>query len=216
VVEATALSGAEFEPQRSPPLAPGTSPFLVAGLVYKGLLAFIEAEIPGGFATLASELEPPVANFLRQRFDALSRFDALPLPCIALGAATLRRVSFEQQLCDSNRRAEARAGAIYRGLITVLSAETVALALPRAAAIVQYFGRTITRVTAERRVQGMRRGVPQTLVRWACFSSAYYLESALTRVGARESRVAFGSPSAEGESNGQITYAVPFEVTWER
>jgi hypothetical protein len=216
VVEATALSGTEFEPHPAPPLPPGKSPFLVSGLVYRSLLAFVQLTLPGGAAGLASQLDPAVVRFLTQRFDVFSKFDALPLPCIALAAAALRGVTFEEQLRDANQHAEARAGAIYRGLLAVLSAEMVALALPRAAAIVQLFGRTNTRVVAERHVHGMRRGVPQTLVRWASLSSAYYLESALARAGAREVSIVFSAPSAEGEVCGQPTFALPFEITWQR
>lgn len=216
MVDGTALSGAEFEPQRSPPLPPGTSPFLVAGLVYRSLRAYIDAAIPGGLPRVVEGLEPSVGAYLQRRFEMTAKYDALPIPCIALHLATLRGVSFEQHLSDTNRHAEERAGAVYRGLLKLLSAETVALAVPRASAIVHNFGRITTRVAGEQRVRGVRHGIPRTLVRWVCLSSAYYLENALRRAGASESALAFGNPAPDGESSAQVTYAVPFEVTWQR
>jgi hypothetical protein len=179
-------------------------------------VAFLEATLPGGRAALRGVLDPGAHAYLMQSFDMLARFDALPLPCIAVASASLRGVSFDEQLRDANRHAEARAGSVYRGILRVLSAEMVALAVPRATAIVQLFGRTTARVVSDRRVQGVRRGVPRTLVRWTCVSSAYYLESALVRAGARDPNVVFGTPSVEGSVSGQPTYALPFEITWQR
>jgi hypothetical protein len=216
VPDASALSAPEFEPEPRPPLPPGESPFLVSGLVYRSLVGFIDTTVPGGRGGLVAVLDPEVSDYLMQSFEMVSRFDALPLPCIALGIARIREVTFDEQLRDANRHAEARAGTVYRGILGVLSAEMVALAVPRAIAIVQLFGRTNTRVVAEGRVQGIRRGVPRTLVRWTSLSSAYYLESALVRAGAREPHVAFRTPILEGEVNGERTYALPFEITWQR
>ncbi len=216
MVDSTALGGAEFEPRRAPPLAPGTSPLLVSGLVYRSLHAYIGAAIVGGISRVVEGLDPAVGAYLQRRFDMVSRFDALPVPCIALHLATLRGVSFEEHLRDANVHAEAQAGATYRGLLKVLSAEIVALAMPRASAIVHNFGRITTRVAGEQRVRGVRHGIPAALVRWVCLSSAYYLESALRRAGARESHTVFGAPVADGDVSGQVTYAVPFEVTWQR
>jgi hypothetical protein len=215
VVEGTCLNAREFELPAALPFAPGTSPFRVAGVVYKGLIAFVDANVTGGFDAVRRDLPPQVAEYLDGPRDLFAKYDAIPLPFVNLAIARRRGLRFDEQLRDSNRWSEAQNGALYRAVLAVLSAQSVALALPRATAIAQHFGRTSTRVMGGRSVSGSRSGVPRTLVRWTGFASAHYLEGALTRAGAREPQIEYGTPTLDGEVSGEPTYALPFSVTWQ-
>jgi hypothetical protein len=215
VVEGTCLNAQEFELTSALPFAPGTSPFRVAGVVYKNLIAFVNANVTGGFDAVRRDLPLDVAEYLDGPRDLFAKYDAIPLPFVNAAIARRRGVRFDEQLRDSNQWSEAQNGALYRAVLAVLSAQSVALALPRAAAIAQHFGRTTTRVSGERSVSGTRSGVPRTLVRWTGFASAHYLERALARAGAREPQIAYGVPTLDGELSGEPTYALPFTVDWQ-
>ena len=199
-------------PQR---LQPGRSPFHAAGVVYRGVRDYVDAEVPGGLAAVQAELHHAgLATFFGQDFRAIGRYDILPLPYVTTALARLRRVSFQQQLRDSNRYSEARIGALYRALLQVLSAEMVAMAVPRGVSIAFDFGGTTMAVIGPRLVRGKRTGIPKSLVRWVGYGNAAYLELALIRSGAALARVASGTPVHEGASSGMELYSVPFEVSW--
>jgi hypothetical protein len=215
VVQAGALHAPEFELPAALPFEPGDSPFRVAGAVYRGLIAFVDAHVAGGFEAIRHDLAGPIADYLGKPPDLFSKYDAVPLPFVNQAVARRRRVGFEEQLRDSNTWSEMKNGALYRAVLAVLSAQSVALALPRAAAIAQHFGRTTTRVAGPRAVTGTREGVPRILVRWTGFASAYYLERALLRAGAREPSIEYEQPVADGELAGEPTYAIPFSVSWQ-
>ena len=215
MVEGSLLNLPEFEPPSSPPFEPGKSPFRVAAVVYKNLFAFIEAHVSGGLAAVRRDLPAELGDYLTGPRDVFAKYDAIPLPYVNSAVARRRGVSFEDQLRDANTWSEKRHGALYRAVLAVLSAQSVALALPRATAIAQHYGRTTTRVAGERNVRGERSGVPRTLVRWTGFSSARYLVRALARAGAIEPQVEYGAPFKDGVVEGETTYAIPFSVSWQ-
>lgn len=198
-----------------PPFTPGSSPFRVAGVVYRGLFDFIESNVTGGTRRVMSELrEPALARYIEQRFSVAAWYDATPVPYLGQAVARARGVSFEQQVRDSNRWSEGRTGGIYRALLALLSSDRIAMALPRAATIVHDFGKISSQAVGPRRIVGVRSGVPRMLVRWMALSHSTYLELALKRIGATSASAAFGAPEREGVTNGIETYRLPFELTW--
>lgn len=204
-----------FDLPAAPPFAPGSSPFRVAGVVYRGLFEFIEAHVPGGLKRVLAELrQPELERFLESRFAVASWYDATPVPYLGQAVARARGVSFARQVQDSNRWSEERAGVIYRALLVFLSAERIASALPRAAAVVHDFGKIYSQPDGPHRIVGRRTGVPRPLVRWLVLSHATYLELALRRIGAATVRVDFGPPERDGQTGGVDTYAMPFSLAW--
>lgn len=194
---------------------PGASAYRVAGVLYRGVVEYIEAEIPGGLPAVLRELpDARLGDFLGQSFSALSKYDVLPLPYVAETLARLRRVPLAEQLRHSNRFGEERIGKLYRALLQSLSAEMVALALPRAASIAYDFSRTTAHVRGPGEVVGIRSGIPRPVVRWLSLSSTAYIERALTRSGAASVRASTGRPVFEQSTPSGDLYGVPFTITW--
>jgi hypothetical protein len=214
-VAGLSLLSPTFDLPAVPPFAPGTSPFRVAGTVYRTLATFVEASVPGGLKALKEALgEPRLALFLDGTFATTTKYDAVPLPYVAAAAAKLRGVTFADQIRDSNRFAEERVGMVYRALLSILSADALARALPQATRIVQDFGNVRTEAAGPTHVRGTRSGIPQVLLRWMALSNGAYLERALERAGAARPRVDFGGAEQDGEVHGHPTYAIPFDITW--
>jgi hypothetical protein len=204
-----------FDLPPTPPFAPGKSPFCVAGTVYRTLATFIEVSVPGGMKAMKSALpDPRLALFLDEPFTTTRKYDAVPVAYVAAAAAKVRGVPFAEQIRDANRFAEERVGVVYRALLSCLSADALARALPQAVRIVQDFGTVRTEVVGSKHVKGVRGGIPQVLARWFAYSSAAYLERALVRAGAKQVRVEFDGVARDGELEGHPTYAAPFHITW--
>jgi hypothetical protein len=196
-------------------LIPGASPYRVAGVLYRGVVDYIEAVIPGGVPTVVKELpHRRLGDFLAQPFGATGKYDVLPLPYVAETLARLRGVSLAEQLRHSNAFSEERIGKLYRALLQLLSADTVALALPRAVSIAYDFSRTTVEVRGPREVAGVRRGIPRPVVRWLAISSAAYTERALSRTGAAFVSVSTGVPVFEKTVGDTDLFGVPFAITW--
>lgn len=194
---------------------PGQSAYRVAGVLYRGVIAYIDDQIQGGLPAVLAELpDARLAEFLSQPFSATGKYDIFPLPYVAETLARMRRVSFAEQLRHSNQFSEERIGKLYRALLHVLNAEMVALALPRAVSIAYDFSRTTVQVRGPHEVSGARSGIPRVVVRWLALSSAAYTERALGRTGATFVKVTTGVPVPEGPSEPSDLYTVPFTIAW--
>ncbi len=61
------------------PCAPGTSPFHIKGMPYKGLVRFVEKLVPGGLDAFCEALpDARLRDFLHQPFLATGRYDVFP------------------------------------------------------------------------------------------------------------------------------------------
>lgn len=209
------VSHPSFDVPALAPFAPGLSPFRVAGTVYRHILDTVDEIVPGGLDQVCERLtDARVVAFLRERFWLTSSYDAVPLPYVAHAIARARGMSVEQHLRDANAAAARRVGGLYDALTRVLSAETLAAAIPRATALVQGFGGVRSDVVGPKHVRGVRTGVPRVLVRWFACSSGAYVERAVERLGGLGARSTFGAPTRDGVVAGHDTFAVPFEVRW--
>jgi hypothetical protein len=204
-----------------PPYDPGTSPYRVAGAVYKGLLAFVADQVPGGLDRVTREIRnPAIATFVAGRFSIASTADAVPLPYIGQAVARARGVSFATQIRDSNRwSARGSFFDVYRALVPAISPEGLTVGLARVAKIIQPFGGLKVEAArggegTSRCVRGQRTGVPHVLVEWMGLSTSAFLETALERLGSRGARCTFGEPQEDGRTEKQVTYTLPFEMTW--
>lgn len=210
-----------FDPSRfplpaSPPYAPGTSPYRVAGVVYKSLLGFVAEAVPGGLDRVKKELrDPALVAFVSGHFALTSTADVVPLPYVGQAIARARGVSFEQQVRDANRwSARSSFYDVYRALLPIASAEALTVALARAVKIIQPFGGMKVEALRSTGVRGERTGVPAVLVAWMVFSTSAFLETALERIGTRSVRAVFEAPIEDGRAGGETTYTLPFEITW--
>jgi hypothetical protein len=205
-----------FAAPLAPPFTPGESPFRCSGVVYQGLLAFIENNVTGGFERILVELrDPALVAFVRQRFHLASAYDIVPLPYIGQAIARARGVSYAQQIVDSNRwSVRSRFFDLYRSLVTMVSAEALAVGLARVASIIQHFGSARVDTAGPRHLRGTRSGVPFVLVEWWILSTDAFLKAALDRLGAPSAHVTFDEPRLQGSQAGQPLYTIEFDVTW--
>ena len=210
-----------FDPSRfplpaSPPYAPGTSPYRVAGVVYKSLLGFVAESVPGGLDRVKRELrDPALVAFVSAPFALTSTADVVPLPYLGQAIARARGVTFEQQVRDANRwSARSSFYEVYRALLPIASPEALTVALTRAVTIIQPFGGMKAEALRSTGVRGERTGVPSVLVAWMVFSTSAFLQTALERIGSRAVHAVFDVPIEEERAGGEATYTLPFEITW--
>lgn len=210
-----------FDPARfslplAPPYPPGESPYRVAGVVYKSLLAFVADQVPRGLdAVLAEIRDPALARFVQGRFSLASMADVVPLPYLGQAIARARGVTFAEQVRDANRwSARGSFFEVYRALVPVASAESLTVGLARAVKIIQPFGGLHVEAAKDKGVRGRRTGVPHVLVAWMVTSTSAFLETTLERLGSRAARATFGDPVEDGRDDRQLTYTLPFEIVW--
>lgn len=199
-----------------PPYPPGTSPFHSLGVAYTGLLEFIGKKVPGGLDAFRNALpSPALVRFFDQSFSSSRNYDVLPLPYAAATIARMRGLSYVEQLRDANRTA-ARAGfaRAYGALLRAVRSDTLVLALPRAVAILHDFGRITATVAGPNSVTGVRSGLPLMLVVWSAASASGFIETLMVDGGAKDVRMTFSEPEAEGRLGGQPTYRLPFQIVW--
>lgn len=93
-----------FRLEETLPLAPGTSPFHVRGIYYLRVVEDAKS-LPGGMRQFLDELpDPRVRDFMRQKFQFTSWYDALPtLPC-GVALARIRRRPFEEFMRETGRQ----------------------------------------------------------------------------------------------------------------
>src|SRR5262245_60966145 len=87
------------------PVAPGTSPFRVRGLYYARVIEAAK-NLPGGMDQLLGDLaDSRVRDFMRQKFQFMGWYDALPtMPC-AVAMTRLRERPFEEYMRETGRAA---------------------------------------------------------------------------------------------------------------
>jgi hypothetical protein len=87
------------------PVAPGTSPFHVRGIYYVRVVEAAKT-LPGGMDQLLDELaDRRVRDFMRQKFQFMGWYDALPtLPC-GVAMTRVRKRPFEAYMRETGRAA---------------------------------------------------------------------------------------------------------------
>jgi hypothetical protein len=198
------------------PYPPGESPYRVVGAVYKSLIAFVDAQVPGGLPRVLREVrDEAMVRYVSGRFSLASTADAVPLPYLGQAIARARGVTFPEQVRDANRwSARGPFFEVYRALVPIASAEALTAGLARAAKIVQPFGGLRVEALKSAGVRGERTGVPHVLVAWMVYSTSAFLETALERLGSRAASARFGVPIEDGRTDRESTYTLPFEITW--
>lgn len=171
-----------FEKLRT--LTPGDSPFRLKGLAYKGVIAMISKETPGGLAPLIADLPYAIQMFLTQSFIAAEWYDIMPLPLLtAAGAARMKEdhASYAARQCKAQAESDMRGP--YRFLFRLLgSPELVANRF--ALATKQYFdfGEATNQKKAEGHLELHRTGVPTMILPWYKTVAVAYMEFAMQLV----------------------------------
>jgi hypothetical protein len=197
------------------PFAPGEGPFHVKGVSYRGHQKFIDEHIPGGYAGIVEQLEPPLRKFYGQPFLASCWYDLAPLVAVAPYCAAACGLGIEQYVF---RRAQLQVdqdvSGVYAYLIKLASARMLATRLPRL--ITQYFDFTSvdTREVSDTRVLTRHSGLPRPFAPWLVTVATGYLERVLQVAGASTLTISAGALLHEGHSHGIETVSVDVEVVF--
>src|SRR5262245_26983824 len=112
--------------------------FNCRGLVYLGARDYAAQHVPGGVEAVARHLRDELAEFWSQLFLANSMYDAFPIVAISETAARLSGLSHTEFVRNNAAwLAHRDVRGVYKLLLNVMSAEAVALRLPKAA--IRYF-----------------------------------------------------------------------------
>jgi hypothetical protein len=210
------VQDAHFDIPARPAFAPGTSPFKLKASAYRDELAFYEANVPGGVDAVLSRLgDKALAEFFRQDFGAVSWADAVPTPYLLAAAARVRGVTYEAHVRDiATWHAKHALYGFYRTLLKVMSAETLAMWIPRLSSSYHDFGTISAKPGGPNRCAGLRTGIPRQLVRWWTSIAAGYMTCALEFGGCRGGKMRVVSLEKDTPRLGYETWKIGYEVSW--
>lgn len=199
------------------PCKPGTSPFHVKGLAYRGFFAYGERRIPGGMAKVLNQFgAAELRLFFKQPFLAGTLYDVLPIVPLVSVMANLERVSI-----DEFARRSARQQALYdvKGVYKrYVEGRSVSEFVPRIPKfIMQYsdFGVTdLAECNADAAVF-VRTGVPLYIVPWFLPMNESYMETVLAYLGSARPKVKGQVGAAgDGREKGMATVSLRIRVTF--
>ena len=186
------------------PFAPGTSPFRIKGIAYRGHVDYATRFIPGGPAAVnAAFRNPALTTFFEQQFLAATWYDALPLvPVWYACARVLKQPPMEFLRIRTRHQASQDINGVYRLLLKVASAEAVALRMPRVVAQYFDFGTASAQVLRPGVVRVEHTGFPAYMASWFSIVAETYLHVALELAGASKVHVRRQPFELTGEAHG--------------
>jgi len=200
------------------PFPPGSGPFRVKGWGYEGDVRFYDEIVPGGadaVVRLVRERDPAVAAFLQRRFDPCDWYDLVPKLYQSEAAARLRGLDYQTHCRELSRwHAQDKISGVYRPLLKLASAETLAVWIPRLSSAFYDFGSVESRMAGAKLVRVTRFGMPHVAVQWWAAAATAYFEHVILEVGARHPHVRWLPTESDGERMGMELVNMPFEVTW--
>src|SRR5262249_31806815 len=118
--------------------APLRSEFRAKGVMYRGVVAYLDAHVPGGVAAAVASMHDDHQAFFGQTFLASSWYDIAPLvPFVDAASRAVGTGFLDLMRAVSVAQAERDMGGIYRVLLALASPDMVVERLPRTAG--QYF-----------------------------------------------------------------------------
>jgi hypothetical protein len=200
------------------PFAPGESPFHVKGGIYLGTHRYFATEVEGGLDALWSQVaDPALLAFMQQKFLPSSWYDVLPVYELIRAESRATRKTVARYLKDrATYQVERDIGGVYRFLLKIVSAESIALRLPRMLTQVLDFGKHDATQVAPGRVEAQLTGYPAMLWEWYATAFQVYAERALTLAGARDATVLVRAPESDGEQEGVELIRFRMDCQWSK
>jgi hypothetical protein len=186
------------------PFPPGKSPFHIKGLAYRGHVDYANKFIPGGPAAVnATFRDPRLTAFFEQQFLAASWYDALPiLPLWYACAQVTNEPAIEFLKTRTRHQAREDIHGVYRLILKLASAETVALRMPRAVGKYFDFGGTEAYVVRPGVVRMRQTGIPLIMAPWFGIVGETFVNVALEIAGATGVKVRRKPIEPAGEAHG--------------
>jgi hypothetical protein len=199
------------------PFAPGTSPFHLKGIAYRGHVEYAEEHIPGGAAAVnAAFRNRSLAEFYEQKFLAASWYDALPIIAVAHVCARLTNKTAPEFLRErTQHQARQDIHGVYRMIMKLASAETVALRMPRAFGQYLDFGTVEARLTRPGVLTVEQTGAPLIMAPWLSIVGDEYMRVALELAGAKTVNIRRRPTETHGSAHGLSLARIVAEVEFD-
>jgi serine/threonine protein kinase len=170
------------------PVAPGTSPFHIKGMSYRGLVTFAAKVLPGGLDALVAAFEDDrLGPFMRQPFLASARYDILPLVPIFAAAARVLGVPMDT-LVRTTTAEQARYDArkVYKRIFDANDVAAVAERFARFNTQMYDFGRYESSVPEPGQLVIIHAEMPAYVRPWYGPMHEAYTRAAMEILGAKE------------------------------
>lgn len=193
-----------------------TSGFHARGLVYIGARDYMVEHVPGGVDAVAAALLPELRAFFSQIFLANTMYDALPIVAISEAAAALAGVPQGDYVRPNAAwQAQRDIRSVYKLMLNVMSAETVALRLAKAAMRYFDFGEASSTMRTATCCHAEQRGIPKPAAAWFTACVHGFVPTALGMAGAKNVRLRTLATTPDGERSGVETVTVSYEFSWD-
>lgn len=198
------------------PFPIGESPFRAKGVLFRGTQEFFTEHVRGGFDALQRQLgEGPLAAFIAQKFLPASYYDALTIPALIRAEADACGLSLPLYMQKRTRwQAERDMNGVYRLLLKVTSADTIAVRLPRVLSQMFNFPQPVTEVEGTAATTQLT-GVPEVLVDYFHMAVGTYAPALLELAGAKRARTEILETLAAGTQHGMRVVTLQFRASWE-
>jgi hypothetical protein len=192
----------------------GDGPFRAKGEAFRGHLAYVAELVPGGVDAMIERTPDPVLRrFWAQPFLASSRYDVFPLvfagfTCAELVGTDPGAFVYTRSIAQAERDIHG----VYRALLRFVSAETIALRLPKL--MLQYFdfGQVEGLRASEREVHGEFVGIPAAIAPWFATVVRAYAATAIRVGGSAAPAVEFVAARDGGVAHGHPLRDLPFRI----
>lgn len=191
------------------------SGFHSRGLVYIAARDYMADHVPGGLDAVTRALPGELASFLNQLFMANAMYEAVPVVAISEVAAALSGLPHSEYVrANAAWQAERDIRGVYKLLLNVMSAETVALRLPRVSMRYFDFGAASSSMNASNCCYAEQRGIPKPMASWFTACVHGFVPTALGIGGAKNVRVRSLATVADGQRQGLETVTLSYEFSW--
>lgn len=198
------------------PRKPGTSPFTIKGLPYRGFVYLASRALPRGIDELVDALDDAeLSEFLTQPFLASSRYDVLPIRPLTTVLSQLLERTFDD-LVEKGAAAQAQydARTVFRHLFGGATLENWHERVVRFGVQYYGFGHHTAERTGDDTVILRHEGVPEYLAPWyAPMQRGYGAETARI-LGARNVEAETLPWTEAGNVEGLPTVTTATRVTW--
>jgi hypothetical protein len=194
------------------PFAPGTSPFLVKGSIYKEL----QDRLVDWDGIMKSVGDPEVTDFGRQRFLASEWYDYLPVLFMARGLGTYLQCPADRAIAEqAMKNARRQLGGIYKFVLAFTSPEVGMRRMRSVYRQIYNFGRCEISVTAN--------AATTTYYEWPSMMAWLYqittdawVGTLLLISGATSIKREWAAPAPDGHRDGLDLVKLEVRTTWTR
>ncbi|HEX3345833.1 MAG TPA: hypothetical protein VHS09_14715 [Polyangiaceae bacterium] len=198
------------------PCPPGSSPFHLKGLAYRGLAHFMGV-LPGGLDAVCEALDDPaLRDFVRQPFLASAWYDLLPIQPITQALARLTEQPFAA-LVRAGTTAQARYDAlhVFHRMYDGATVHDMHARIPRFNAQYMDSGRTEVSWTGPTQILSRLHGAPAYAAEWQSAMMAAYTEESARIAGATGVVVTSLPPVALPSHGGFRLATLGCELRWD-